>query len=408
MRKRHTSTGFPSVVKRKNGKKVVIWRWYEKGQDGKSRERWKTLGLASRFKSDAAAQQEAERLGLGRPIEEGPRTLKELVDHWLDTECPGTDEDPNERRAFSTRDNYRGYLRKWITPRWGDHALDQVKAVAVESWLSTLKKDDGAVLAPGSKKKIRDLMHLLYEHAIRYEWTDRNPITSVRQSGVRQATPIRLSVDQLSQLIYGVLKQRERVMVLLDFGTGLRRGELSGVCWEDICFEDKVLTPKRSIVKQRIGKVKTEASKKSIPLDDVLIEELIAWRRETPYAQDGDYVFASAKMRGKQPYWMSRIMQHHIKPVAARAGIELKGWHTLRHSYTTLLRQNNNNPKVVQGLLRHASYSITMNVYDEAMSEEKRNAHRGVIQQLNRSVTRSAPKPATPQVVEKLGVPDGI
>ena len=62
----------------------------------------------------------------------------------------------------------------------------------------------------------------------------------------------------------------------------------------------------------------------------------------------------------------------------------------------------------MQGLLRHASYSITMNVYDEAMSEEKRNAHRGVIQQLNRSVTRSAPKPAIPQVVDKVGVPDGI
>ena len=89
-------------------------------------------------------------------------------------------------------------------------------------------------------------------------------------------------------------------------------------------------------------------------------------------------------------------------------GIEIRGWHALRHSYTTLLRQNNNNPKVVQGLLRHASYSITMNVYDEAMSEEKRNAHRGVIRQLNRSVTRSAPKSAIPQVVEKFGVPDGI
>lgn len=47
-----------------------------------------------------------------------------------------------------------------------------------------------------------------------------------------------------------------------------------------------------------------------------------------------------------------------------------------------------------------------MNVYDEAMSEEKRNAHRGVIQKLNRSVTRSAPKPSIPQVVEKVGVPD--
>ena len=408
MRKRHTSTGFTSVVKRKNGKKVVVWRWYEMDQRGKSRERWKTLGLASQFKSDAAARHEAERLGLGRPAEEGPRTLKELVAHWLDTECPETDDDPNQRRAFSTRDNYRGYLRKWIIPRWGEQALDEVKAVAVETWLSTLTKDDGTSMANGSKKKIRDLMHLLYEHAIRYEWTDRNPITSVRQSGMRQSTPIRLSVDQLSQLIYGILKQRERVMVLLDFGTGLRRGELSGVRWEDISFEDKILTPKRSIVKQRIGKVKTEASKKSIPLDDVLIEELLAWRRDTPYAQDGDYVFASTKMRGKQPYWMSRIMQHHIKPAAAQAGIEMKGWHTLRHSYTTLLRQNNNNPKVVQGLLRHASYSITMNVYDEAMSEEKRNAHRGVIQQLQRSVNRSAPKPAISQVVDKVGVPDGI
>src|SRR5260370_24102448 len=112
--------------------------------------------------------------------------------------------------------------------------------------------------ANGSKKKIMDLMHLLYEHAIRYEWTDRNPITSVRQSGVRQATPIRLSVDHLSKLIYGELKQRERVMVLLDFGTGLRRGELSGVRWEDICFDDKVLTPKRSNVKQSMWKGKTE------------------------------------------------------------------------------------------------------------------------------------------------------
>ena len=408
MRKRHTSSGFPTVVKRKNGKKVVIWRWYETGPDGRPRERWRTLGLASRFKSDIAARREAERLGLGRQIEDGPSSFKELVDHWLEVECPETDEDPSERRAFSTRDNYRGYLRKWITPRWGDEALEQVKVVAVESWLANLKKENGAALANGSKKKIRDLMHLLFEHAIRYEWTDRNPITSVRQSGIRQATPIRLNVDQLSKLIYEALKPRERLMVLLDFGTGLRRGELSGLRWEDISFEEKVLTPRRSIVKQRIGKVKTEASKKSIPLDDVLIEDLLAWRQQTPYAADSDYVFASSRMRGTQPYWMSRIMQHYIKPAAAEKGIQIKGWHTLRHSYTTLLRQNNNNPKVVQGLLRHASIAITMNIYDEAMSEEKRNAHRGVIQQLNRSVTRSAPKSAIPQVVERFGVPDGI
>ena len=84
-------------------------------------------------------------------------------------------------------------------------------------------------------------------------------------------------------------------------------------------------------------------------------------------------------MHGKQPLWMSRVMQHHIKPIAAELGIPLKGWHTLRHSYTTLLRQNGNDTKVIQDLLRHASYSITANVYDSAVSDEKREAHSGVM-----------------------------
>lgn len=60
-------------------------------------------------------------------------------------------------------------------------------------------------------------------------------------------------------------------MVLLDFGTGLRRGELSGLKWSDIDVEEKCLTPSRSIVPQRVGDVKTEASGKTIPLDGTLI-----------------------------------------------------------------------------------------------------------------------------------------
>ena len=170
---------------------------------------------------------------------------------------------------------------------------------------------------------------------------------------------------------------------------------MSGLMWEDINFEEKEITPKRSVVNQNVGDVKTEASKKSIPLDEDLLEELLLWRAETPYAADSDYIFASAKMKGKQPYWMSRIMQLNIKPVAAKLAIPLKGWHTLRHSYTTLLRQNGNDPKVVQDLLRHASYSITANIYDAAVSDEKRNAHRGVLRLVTRTQTRTVQEPGT-------------
>ena len=99
-------------------------------------------------------------------------------------------------------------------------------------------------------------------------------------------------MDQLRRLL-AALAARERLMVLLDFGTGLRRGELSGWKLLDINFAEKALTPSRSIVAQHVGEVKTEASGKPIPLDDTLIDELLLWRVETPYADDGDSVFAS-------------------------------------------------------------------------------------------------------------------
>ncbi len=84
-------------------------------------------------------------------------------------------------------------------------------------------------------------------------------------------------------------------------------------------------------------------------------------------------------MQGKQPFWISRVIQHFVKPIAAERGIQLKGFHTLRHCYTTLLRQSGNDVKVVQDLLRHAWYKLTMDVYDHVVSSGKREAHSGVI-----------------------------
>ena len=197
---------------------------------------------------------------------------------------------------------------------------------------------------------------------------DRNPITSVRQGGKRQAVPELVPVEDLSKLIFEVLGLRERVMVFLDFGTGLRRGELSGLKWEDVDFERGQLQPKRSIVRQHIGPTKTEASRKPIPLDEHLLGDLRDWRSQTPYTQDGDFIFASPKMDGKQPYWLESIIKRHIKPAAKKYGINLRGWHTLRHTYSTLLRASGSDPKVVQELLRHASLKVTMDTYTQALS----------------------------------------
>ena len=65
---------------------------------------------------------------------------------------------------------------------------------------------------------------------------------------------------------------------------------------------------------------------------------------------------SAGKKRGKQPVWLSKVMQYHIQPAAKRLGITKRiGWHTFRRTYTTLLHANGEDVKVVQELLRHGS-----------------------------------------------------
>src|SRR5581483_12513333 len=94
-----------------------------------------------------------------------------------------------------------------------------VKTVEVEAWLGSLE------LANGSKAKIRGIMSALFNHAMRHEWTDRNPITLVRQSAKRERIPDVLDVEELKKLL-SELKEPYRTMVFTAAVTGLRASEL--------------------------------------------------------------------------------------------------------------------------------------------------------------------------------------
>jgi integrase len=193
---------------------------------------------------------------------------------------------------------YEGYLKKWIIPRWGACRLTDIKAVEVEKWLKTLCfKKTGIPLARGSKAKIRNIMSALYSHAIRWEWADNNPITSVRQSAKRQRAPDVLTPDEIVALL-SELPNPLRTIIELDAFTGLRRGELIGLRWDDVDFEQLLLHVRRSVVAMVEGAPKTEASQKDLPLDAQTAESLFVWRRTSPYPSPG--IGCSHRLRRKE------------------------------------------------------------------------------------------------------------
>jgi integrase len=276
-------------------------------------------------------------------------------------------------KTFATCETYEGYLRKWILPRWKSYRLRDVKSVAVEEWLKSLP------LLNGSRAKIRNMMHAIFNHAMRWEWHDQNPISRVRQSAKRSRIPVVLSIVQIQALL-AHLREPVRTMALVDVSTGLRIGELLALQWQDIDFENFEISVTRSISLQHIGDCKTEASRKPVPMDAELAEALWSWRQNSGYPKPEDWVFASPAKDGKQPYWPGTLYRAHLEPAAKAAGIPGKiGWHTFRHTFATLLKANGEDIKTVQELLRHANISVTMNVYAQGVTELKRQAQHRIV-----------------------------
>jgi integrase len=174
-----------------------------------------------------------------------------------------------------------------------------------------------------------------------------------------------------------------RVMVFLDTVTGLRRSELLALKWGDIEFENRQVTVQHSIYRYVVGNCKTEASKKPVPIDPILAAELSAWKQGSSYSQPHDWLFASPRTKGKNPYWPDILLSCVARPAVARAGINnLVGWHTFRHSFSTILVANGQNVKVVQELMRHSNCQCTIEICSQARIQAKRDAQHRVIQMI--------------------------
>ena len=164
--------------RRNAGPDVWVFRW----RDGTVNRKEK-VGTVDQFttKSEAMKGCEFLRANINRETR-SPRTVGELVEHYLEKEL--------SLKAHSTQVNHGSVIKMRILPAWKDHLLTDVHTVDVEAWLSTVP------LANGSKAKIRNIMHAIFTHAMRYEWMNRNPITLVRCSAKRERLPDVLTADE--------------------------------------------------------------------------------------------------------------------------------------------------------------------------------------------------------------------
>jgi site-specific recombinase XerD len=150
-----------------------------------------------------------------------PQTICDLDAHYRAHELT------RGRKSFSTTENHRLLCKRYIEPRWGHFRLSAIRTVEVEEWQHSLP------LAPASKAKLKCVLSVLYNHAIRHEWLTFNPISRVRTSQKRLRDKDVLAPDEFQKLVQN-LSVRDRAMVLLIGSTGLRRSEMIALTWSDL------------------------------------------------------------------------------------------------------------------------------------------------------------------------------
>jgi integrase len=356
-------------MRRAKGPDVWVYRWRELAPDGSRIQKKKVLGNLHRLRTKTEAKREVENLRIQINIgvqNIGRMTVGEAWGHFQKHEL----HDPSVDRSPTTIKSYCDYFKHQILPAWKDTALEDVKAVAVEKWLRSLD------LAPATKAKIRNNLSALFTHCIRHELYGKlNPIATVRQSTVRQRDPEILTLEEMRAILTNIDSFVVRVIVALAATSALRRSEMRGLKWSDLDFDKRWCDLKRGLVGKDETKLKTKASRKGVPMSPELADLLTAWRAESPYPGDEDWVFASPINDGKNPLWFETAMVDHIRPAAKKAGITKRvHFHVFRHSFASILGERGERVKTVQELLRHATARITTDVYQQGDRETQRAA----------------------------------
>jgi len=221
----------------------------------------------------------------------------------------------------------------------------------------------------------------IFEYAMRWRYLDcqRNPMGLIELRGTsRRVRPIYLLTPKEYYVVLSHLAPHVRLMAVLAMNTGMRISEILGLQWGDVDFERRTLTIERSVVGKYEGETKTIASADVLPLHEVLVQELQAWK-----ARENDvngWLFGNIDTG--RPYHADSLRQDHLAPAGRKAGIPNLGWHNFRHTYRSRLGDSGVAPEVQQKLMRHSSIDMTMKYGQNAMLNSTRPANARLVGEL--------------------------
>lgn len=266
----------------------------------------------------------------------------------------------------STRKGYRGLLRLYVLPRFGEARLSEITTPEIQSLISKLEKR----LSPESTKRVWDLLSGLFRVALEWKWVGENPCKGVRlPKRFRRPQPT-IDPETAARLIAAVGEPYATLLILLAI-TGFRRSEVFALRWGSVNWELGLIGASESIVNGQWGTPKGQNETRFFPLPGWVLDRLRSqWQRAGRPSADRP-MFAS---RAGRPINPSNVLNRHLWPACQRLGVPRCSFHAFRRGVTTAQVLAGTDPKTMQAWLGHKDVQTTLNHYAIANAVRLRGA----------------------------------
>lgn len=277
--------------------------------------------------------------------------------------------------AETTIHGYTNIYKNHIQPYFKSKPIQEVNTKDIQDYVAAKAK----TLSMNSVKKHIDLLYSVFQNAYNTRIINENPIARMEPFRGQKPKMQCMDASEITKLCQSVSGTNLEIPVLLAAFLGLRRGEIAGLRWQDIDFENAVIHIENTRTKAG-GKLvektpKTERSNRQLLLPEELSAILQEHKRKQTvilrcHEQTHDYVVTGRGGKPCSPNYISESFHHHI----LKNGFKPVRFHDLRHSFASIANEAGTKMSDISSAMGHSSIAVTSSIYTHEFAQTKAKA----------------------------------
>lgn len=309
----------------------------------------------------------------GSYFKESTEDFSMFMERWFNTSYKRTVE-------ITTAKSREYVIRNHIMKYFQHKKINEITTFDIDSFYVD-KLDSG--YSGAYIRQMHNLLNQAFDQAVKWSLVKVNPVKNAKPPKVKSEEKITWTVDEVNRFLNLIKDSSMEIPYLLAIFTGMRRGEVLGLKWDDVDFENKKIRIKRSLCfvsgKGLIFKEpKTKKSKRQISISQHVVNVLKKHKQKQEFQkeklgvqyQDNNLIVCTDDGKPLDPRNLLRQFYRLIE----EANVPRISFHDLRHTHATILMQQGENPKVVSERLGHSRVGITLDLYSHVSDDLQEQA----------------------------------